>query len=412
MPTLQLEAKGIARLAVPTTGRIDYHDTVQDGLSLRVTSHGARSWSVRYYLAGRQRRATLGAYPGLSLADARERAHRTRREAQDGIDRATSKRTARTVPTFETVAADFVAKWSKPRKRTWRDDERRLQGRVLKPWRARLITSIVRADVREVLAGVAASTPVEANHLLALIRKLFNWAINEDLVTTNPCAMMPKPGVEHARDRVLSDDEIRAVWSALGGLPDGVAAQFRLQLLTACRFGEVESMAWADVDGDWWTIPAAGSKNKLTQRVPLSAPARAIVDAQRRAVPKDAIFVFAGSRKRKARNFALFGGRSTSGGPAALRGANGQPITNIRPHDLRRTAVTRLSSAGVARPTIKALLNHIDSGVTAIYDRASHDTAKRAALDQWALILESILHPPAPAAATGSNVRPFRRAVR
>ena len=90
MPTLQLEAKGIARLAVPTTGRIDYHDTVQDGLSLRVTSHGARSWSVRYYLAGRQRRATLGAYPGLSLADARERAHRTRREAQDGIDRATS----------------------------------------------------------------------------------------------------------------------------------------------------------------------------------------------------------------------------------------------------------------------------------------------------------------------------------
>jgi integrase len=413
MPKRLLMPKGIANLPVPATGRIDYNDTVQDGLSLRVTSHGARSWAVRYYLAGRQRRATLGTYPDLGLADARKRAHDARQDAHDGKDRATVKREQRTIPTFEKVSEDYITKWAEPRKTSWKDDARRLRGRALKPWGSRLITEITRADVRELLAGVAASAPIEANRLLALIRKLFNWAINEELVSVNPCAAMPRPSVEHARDRVLSDDEVRAAWSALGALPAGVAGQFKLQLLTAVRFGEVESMRWADVDlaAGWWSIPATTTKNKIGHRVALSKPALAILQAQRAAVPKGAAFVFEGSRAKRLRHFALFGGQAKKGGPVTLRGADGKPIANLRPHDLRRTVVTRLASAGVIRPTIKALLNHVDPGVTAVYDRSSHDEAKRAALDQWATMLESILQPPAPA-ASGSNVRAFRRAVR
>ena len=412
VPRLLLTPKGIPGLRVPSAGRVDYHDTVQDGLTLRVTHTRARSWSVRYYFAGRQERLTLGAYPDLKLADARARAKDARQDAADGKSRAAVKREQRTTPTFGDVADDFITRWAKPRKRTWRDDARRLQGPVLKPWRARLITEIARADVRELLAGVAPTKPVEANHLLALVRKMFNWCLNEDLVTMNPCAKMPKPGVEHARDRVLADDEIRAVWAALSGLPAGVAAQYQIQLLTATRFGEVSAMRWADVDltGGWWTIPASGSKNRLAHRVPLSAPALDILKAQRATAPAGAAFVFAGARARGIRHFALFGGTATRGGPKILRGANGTPIADLRPHDLRRTVVTRLSAAGVMRPTIKAILNHVDRGVTAIYDRASHDAPKRDALDQWAVMLQAILHPTAPA-ATGSNVRAFRRAA-
>ena len=413
MPRLTLTPKGIGGLRVPVAGRVDYHDLLQDGLALRVTSHGARSWSVRYYIAGRQERLTLGAYPDLSLADARARAKEARQDAADGKSRAVVKRDSRTTKTFGDVAEDFIAKWAKPRKRTWRDDARRLRGPVLKPWRGRLITEIARRDVRELLASVGATKPVEANHLLALVRKVFNWAINEEHVTANPCAMMPKPGAEHARDRVLSDDEIRAVWSALSTLPAGVAAQYHLQLLTAARFGEVSAMRWADVDlaGAWWTVPASGSKNRLAHRVPLSKPALEILKGQRATVPADAAFVFAGHRDNDVRAFALYGGTAKRGGPKTLRGADGTPIANIRPHDLRRTAATRLSAAGVGRPTIKALLNHVDPGVTAIYDRASHDVPKREALDKWAVMLAGILTPPAPA-VTGSNVRAFRRAVR
>jgi len=224
---------------------------------------------------------------------------------------------------------------------------------------------------------------------------------------------MPKPGVTHARDRVLSDAEIRAVWTALGTLPAGVAGQYKIQLLTAARFGEVAAMRWADVDlsGGWWTVPASGSKNGLAHRVPLSAPALAILNAQRATVPESAAFVFAGARDNDVRAFALYGGTTSRGKPKILRGADGKPIRDIRPHDLRRTAVTRLSAAGVARPTIKAILNHTDPSVTAIYDRASHDGPKREALDKWAEMLADILTPPT-AATMPSNVRPFRRGVR
>ncbi len=410
MPKLLLTPKGINALPVPASGRVDYHDTVQDGLALRLTSTGARSWSARYYLAGRQRRLTLGGYPDLSLADARVRAKDARQAAADGKDRAAVKREQRATKTFSEVGEDFIKAWAQPRKKSWKEDARRLKGRVLAPWGPRLITSIARADVRELLAGVAASKPVEANHLLALVRKVFNWCLNEDLVTANPAAKMPKPGVEHARDRVLSDDEIRAVWSALGGLPAGVAGQFKVQLLTACRFGEVAAMKWQDLDLEtgWWTQPAATTKNRMAHTVWLAEPVRVILRAQRAAMPEDAIYVFEGARTKKARHFALFGGRAKKGGPATLRAANGRPVMDVRPHDLRRTAVTRLSGAGVARPTIKALLNHLDKGVTAIYDRASHDEAKRAALDTWAAMLTDILKPPAPVAGA-SNVRAFRR---
>jgi integrase len=155
-----------------------------------------------------------------------------------------------------------------------------------------------------------------------------------------------------------------------------MAAGFRLQLLTAQRGGELFDMRWQDVDieGAWWTIPGERSKNGLPHRVPLSAPALEIVKALRARAGSNP-YVLAGARGRCQR--------------CAVSKAIGIP--NFVPHDLRRTAATRMAIAGVSRFVIARVLNHVDTGVTAVYDRATYDAEKRGALETWALALDAIL---------------------
>src|SRR5207249_3084860 len=119
----------------------------------------------------------------------------------------------------------------------------------------------------------------QANRTFATIRRLFNWASAPDRAYVpqfhNPCRGLERPAAEHQRERVLSADELHAVWHALDAENVYNAALVKLLLLTAQRVGEVRTMTWADLDLDaiWWTIPAERAKNKLAHRVPLSAPA-------------------------------------------------------------------------------------------------------------------------------------------
>ena len=114
---------------------------------------------------------------------------------------------------------------------------------------------------------MAKTRPVMANRCRAYIRKMYNWALSKDLVEFNPVTGIPRPGTERQRDRVLSQDEIKAIWKALDQEKPIMAATFRLRLLTAQRGAEVRAMRWKDIDGDWWTIPAEFSKNKLSHRM-------------------------------------------------------------------------------------------------------------------------------------------------
>src|SRR5262249_53777804 len=133
-----------------------------------------------------------------------------------------------------------------------------------------------RRDIKKLLAEIRArGAPVLANRTLEIVRRIYNWGIDEERVEHNPCLGI-EPSAEQSRDRVLTEDEIRAVWKALDALPATAAARFRL-LLTSQRYGEVRQMQWGDIADDWWTIPAAVSKNRLSHRVPLSAPALAIL---------------------------------------------------------------------------------------------------------------------------------------
>ena len=226
------------------------------------------------------------------------------------------------------------------------------------------------------LEPITERAPIMANRVLATVRKVYNWAISQDLVEANPCTQLERPGQERRRDRVLTEDEIRTLWRALDEQPVELAALFRLRLLTAQRGGEVSDMRWSEVDlgNRIWTLPASRSKNGLPHRVPLAAPAVKILRA---LYPTGGAggYVLAGARGKRQRAVTV----------ADLK------IDDFRPHDLRRTAASYMASAGVSRVVIGKVLNHVESGVTAVYDRHGYDAEKRSALESWAQRLDAII---------------------
>jgi integrase len=203
------------------------------------------------------------------------------------------------------------------------------------------------------------------------------------MIESNPAYQVPRPAPERSRDRVLSDDEIRRLWLALDSEPVRIASVFKLAILTAARRSEVLGMTWAelDLDGGWWTLPAERSKNKLAHRVPLVAAALQMLRILHDG-PHDIEFVFRGGRR---------------GHPLAnpqkwlARVRTRAELSDFRLHDLRRTVASNLTRLGVPRLTVSKLLNHVESSVTAVYDRHSYDAEKRAALARWERRLSDIV---------------------
>ena len=194
----------------------------------------------------------------------------------------------------------------------------------------------------------------------------------------------------------MGDEEIRTFWTALEREPSEIAAAFRLRLVTAQRGGEVINMRWMDVDlnGRWWTIAGADTKNGLAHRVPLSDLAIEILHTLLRRTSsgrRESPYVLAGARGKRQRSEAV-----------ARLGLN-----DFRGHDLRRTAASRMASAGVPRLVIGKVLNHLDRGVTAVYDRHTYDSEKRAAVDTWARDLKALLAP----TQDTTTVVPFTREI-
>jgi integrase len=402
--------KGYAKRREPR----DVWDAEQPGLLARVLATGRIEWAIRYRYAGKRRRLKLGVYPALTLAKARERAREARTQIDRGRDPVAEQRTAKAkrTDTVAALAAEYLEKHARRKKRTAAEDERVLDVYVLPRWRDRSVREITRRDVRDLVEGIAdRGAPIMANRVLEIVRKMFNWAIGREWLDGNPAARIEKPGKEQSRDRVLDDDEIRALWALLERFPataekqapgrkratttaDGapfcpisptLAAVQKLRLLTAQRGGEVIRMRWADLDLDagWWTVPAEHSKNGKPHRVPLTIDAKAIVEAQQSDADRRKGHVFTG------REGAIVADRVKKAG-AALSEVVG---FEFRSHDLRRTAATRMAAAGVPRDHVSRVLNHTEAGpkATRTYDRYSYDAEKRAALETWQRELRRIL---------------------
>jgi integrase len=337
MPSRLLTARWIQGVSVPATGQVEYFDTKIPGLALRVTRNGVKSWTLVYRHEGRVRRWTIGRYPDLSLADAREKAADAKREIAHGADPAGEKQLRRHAPTVTEIAEHYLQLHARVHKRSWREDERMLREDILPQWGNRPAASIARREVTLLLdAIVERGAPIQANRTLAVIRKMYNWALSRDLVEHNPCLMVKAPGREQARDRVLTADEIVQVWRACEQVRTHTAAILQLQLLTGQRVSEVRLMQWAAIYGVWWTIPASVTKNKLAHRVYLAPPALEILSALR-AWSGRMPWVFPGVDPQKplARVQAVCTRVKTLSG------------VTFQPHDLRRAAASSMTSMGI-----------------------------------------------------------------
>lgn len=391
MAKKRLTAKGIKGLKAIDGKPTDFFDELQQSFSVRVFPSGAKSFSVFYRVGRRLRRFTIGTYPALSLSQARSKARAALARVAKGEDPALEKKQERKAKTFEELAELYVERWAKPRKRSWREDQRLLTNKVVPKLGKLGASKVTRADIRDLVERIAQDAPIEARHVFAVTRKLFNWARSQDLVESSPCDGLSMPAPARQRDRVLTADEIRRFWKHLAGESVSVASQFRLRLLTGQRGGEVLTMRWADIDlqSAWWTIPAEFSKNKLPHRVPLPRPAVSLLVAQQEAA-KGSAWVFPGpdadkplASAQKAWERIRRLGRKKTDPPSSLE--------NAQTHDLRRTAASGMASLGVPRFVIARVLNHAESGVTAVYDRHSYDREKREALDRWAAELMRIV---------------------
>lgn len=402
MPTKRLTAKNIKTLSA-IGARTDYFDAAANvpGFGLRVSAAGKRTWFLMYREPnGRQLRHKIGTHPPMGL----EKARSTARTALLGVqvneaDPAAAKRARRSADTFDKLADRFIEDYAKPHKRSWRDDARQIRSMCLPRWKGRAAADITRGDVRDLLADVAKNRGgVTANRLRALLSKLFRWATSQDYIPANPAADLPRLAKETSRARVLSDEELRALWARLSAaegddtLPAGVALWLRLRLLTAQRGGSVARMKWADVDLERkvWEIPAADMKAANEHVVPLSPTVIKLLKERRKAVSEGSTFVLEGGRSRRQR----------------LGVTEAIGLEDFKPHDLRRTAATGMARARVQRFVVARVLGHVDRSVTGVYDRYEYLNEKRVALDTWARKLTAIIENK----ATAKGVVPFQKA--
>ncbi|MGH9160325.1 MAG: tyrosine-type recombinase/integrase [Vicinamibacteraceae bacterium] len=393
---LPTTARGIDGLR-PEAQPVDWFDATQKGISLalHVSPGGGKTWYLFYSVHGRPKRLKLGTYPALSLADARELAWSEKKRIQrDGVDPVAEKRAAcaaaerARAETIDALIDIYIERYAKPRKRTWRDDRTMLTREVLPTWKGRPVTSITRRDCRELLRAIAdRGAPIYANRVFEVLRKTLNFAVDEEIIQSNPAARLTKPGVEAAKRpegereaKSYNDDEVRRIWSNTEALPATARAPIRMGLVTAQRPTECSDLECREISGSWWSIPGRRTKNGRTHRVFLTP---------------FALEVLHGVPRVEGERFAFAGRR----GKRQLAEANVTAFDGVRRrekprHALRHTAATNMAKLGVSKRDRAKLLNHTDDSgpsITEEYDEYEYDKEKRLALTKWARRLQQIL---------------------
>ena len=383
----RINKRFLSTLQVPPKGEKVYWDEELRGFGVRVLASGIKSFIIYRRLSPRdQYKETLGRVGELKIGEARRIAEARIGELANGKNPAADQRKAK-ANTFAALAEVYITRHCS-QKKSGAEDERMIRKDLLPTWGTLPTKDITRRMVIELLDSIKdRGAPIQSNRVLSLIKRMFNFGFARDLVEHNPTFKV-KPGGENARQRVLTDLEIKAFWEKLPDMDRAgrqVEAVLQLILVTAQRRGEIVAMEWSEIEGDLWTIPEEKSKNGLAHRVPLSPLALSILEG----IPRHGKYVFPrriGSGYAKGQHMAP---RSVS--HAVNTNRELFDIPHWTPHDLRRTAASRIASMGASQQTIEKILNHVLPGIMAVYNRHGYDSEKRLALDAWADKLRQIL---------------------
>jgi integrase len=377
----------------------DVLDAIVPGLAVRVMPSGLCSFILVTRFPGRKNptRRSMGTYGAITLDTAREKARVWLDLIRRGIDprveeeRRRGEETRKQAHTFASVAEQFI-KVHVSRTRKAVGVEQSIRKEFIARWGERPIADITSHDMLAVVdAAVERGAPYQAHNLLGYAKSLFSWALSrpEYGLETSPCdRLKPKQviGKKKARQRVLSDAEIKVLWSSAETMGYPYGPLIKLLLVTGQRLNEVGRAKWSefDLDKKLWTIPAERMKADAAHTVPLSDEALNVLQELPRFVKGDHLF---------STTYGALPVNSFSKAKSRLDGLMIEKLGTLEDfvfHDIRRTMRTGLSKLPVSDIVRELVIAHTQGGLHKVYDQHKYDEEKRQALDLWAGALRAL----------------------
>ena len=389
----------------------DFREKAGENFGVRVYPTGTKVFFYVFSFDGRQHYLNLGKYPACSLTEARKRLREAKSKLDNGINPLTERQTAETLrrqtPTVEELAKEYMEKHVIPNKKDKDKDKYCLKRDILPAWGKRKASDIKKRDVILLLESVVdRGSPGQSNNVLGVARKMFNFAIERDLLEHTPFTGVKALGPKNARTRFLTEQEIKIMWDVFktGCVSDVMKRVLRLILVTAQRPGEVAGMHRREINGHWWTIPPDRAKNgrehlvyltdlsleligdrdgyifesprdkriDATTFVKKSFDTNALSHALRRISPSDCSFDLDTCQNAVCKKDIR---------PCSEK--NKLCIPFFRPHDLRRTANTHLARLKVPLEIREVILNHSRGELDAIYNLHDYQDEKQMAMEAW-----------------------------
>lgn len=405
-----------------------------DGFGIRVLSSGHKIFIFTYTFDGRRRQMNLGSYPETSLADARveyskayamlnDKSHpqdpQSERDQRHDVDREVREE-RRKHPTIAMLVDDYIEKYAKKRKSSWREDQRILMKDVVPVWGRLKTEDITRRDVLDLLEGMQGRGDGIITSTFKIIRKMFVFAVKQQIIVSSPCFAFEKGEelpVQTAKERNLTDAEVKAFWLGLDAcaISGPVKRILKLILVTGQRPGEVSAMHTSEIDGRWWEFTP--KETKITKEIPrkqriyLTDLALSLIGDLKGMT----CYVFpshtdkTGHITERSVSYALrrnLMSHVIKSKPVTHNRARTKPqrkkpfvisdekkldIAKFTPHDLRRTCATLISGMGFSDEIVDAVLAHLKKGQIRTYNRHQYDNEKQKALEAWERKIDSIL---------------------
>jgi integrase len=372
-------------------------DSEQKGFAVLATKTGVCNYIFEYRLkgaGGSPKRVTIGRHGALTPDQARTRAIGLAGDVSKNVDVSQVEKDARAKlkgATFRDVVVRYLDDNEKDT-RYWREKRVRLLSDDLKALHGKPFNLIEHADVAAVVREVRKRSHASARVLFSDIRPLFAWARDEAIIKVNPILDIKGPQPLEARDRVLSDEEIKAFWQAASAEGWPFSSVFKVLLLTGQRREEVAGMRWREVDLDagQWTIAKERCKNGKAHTVDLHPVAVAALDPLGdEAAPRlmmshegEADFVFSTTGRTPVSGFSKTKARLDT----RMQQILGDKFQAWRTHDLRRTAASGMAALGFQPHVIERVLNHVSGaqgGLVSVYQRHEYRDERRRAIMAW-----------------------------
>lgn len=359
----------------PDKGRITLTDG--RGLQLRITSRGKRTWSLQYRFNGRMLKTTIGEWPAVSVSDARKLADAERLKLAQGVDPQTEKKNAKHKGlSFQSAWEMFDALYiSEKKPKTAKEYRRSAQADILPRFKHLALKDVTKADIVALIDSIHKRAPVMANRTLALISKFYSWCLGKDYVERNLALGIPKVR-EQSRDRVLTLEELRTIYSAAKKLSAGNQLFVQLLLLTGQREAVIARLEENEIHENSLVVSRERNKSGERINVPLSALAKQLIDEL-------------GNHEGPYVVSTTDGAKPVSGFSKLKQKLD--ELTGIAEHwtfhDIRGGIATYLEENGLDRAYTARILNHKDNSVTGIYARPEHRQHIARVLEQWSQVL-------------------------